>query len=52
MEQLEIIKTINGLHYKKIMTRTEWMLFNKKPKINGVTYLAYQIGASQYLLQK
>ena len=51
MEKLEIIKTINGLYYKKIMPREEWLKFNKKPKPKNVKYQAYQIGYSQFKLQ-
>lgn len=51
MEKLEIIKTINGLHYKKIMTWEEWFVFNKKPKQNNLKYTAYQVGFSQFKLE-
>lgn len=51
MEKLEIIKSIDGLHYKKIMTTEEWIDFNKKPKPRNVKYQAYQIGYSQFKLE-
>lgn len=45
---IELIASKEGKHWKILMTISEWRNFKKKP---GFTYLAYQIGFSQYKLE-
>ena len=49
---LEVIATKKGKHYKLEMNTSDWYDFITNKKKKGFTYLAYQKGFSQFLIEK